>query len=140
MTRIEKETTLAMITTIHVILQQLIKRDLDDPEITEAISRIKANSKADNRVKNSLINLLCYTPEYSTPADYAEVSGWGKENLVPEDHEKMPLFTEGFLYLMLGKDQARSLLYRIKSLCRALGYDMDDLQREGLKEDTDDQT
>jgi hypothetical protein len=37
--------------------------------------------------------------------------------------EDMPFFTEGFLYPLIGKEDARSLIARMHTLLEAMGYD-----------------
>jgi len=48
--------------------------------------------------------------------------------------EKAPFVSETFLYPLLGKDDARTLLYKLREVMRVAGVDMDDLEREVVAE------
>lgn len=66
--------------------------------------------------QDALRELLHYRPE-GAPKDVAADMKESGTNEVP------PFFTEAFLYPLLGKDAARSVLARIRALKDALGYD-----------------
>lgn len=51
-----------------------------------------------------------------------------------ENAEKMPFFSETFLYPLLGKDDARSVLARISNLLRAAGLDPGALRNQAWLE------
>ena len=57
---------------------------------------------------------------------HAEVA-WGLEAYDPED-EKAPFFTEAYLYNLLGKGDARTVLATVRQVGRALGMEERDLQ------------
>ncbi len=52
---------------------------------------------------------------------------WGPEGYEPED-EEAPFFTEAFLYNLLGKEEARTVLSLVRQVGRALGMDDRDLR------------
>jgi hypothetical protein len=48
--------------------------------------------------------------------------GWNA-GMYSDGDEKAPFFTEGFLYNLLGKDEARSVLGIMRRLCKLAGVD-----------------
>lgn len=62
-----------------------------------------------------------YTGSRASPKQKAE---WLAE--LRED-AKRPFISEAYLYNLLGKEDARSLLARFRTLCLACGVDMDEL-------------
>lgn len=69
------------------------------------------------KVKDALRDLFTWTPE-SKPKQFSPraQSGYRKGD------EDAPFFSESFLYVLLGKEDARSLLGRMRQLCEALGF------------------
>lgn len=79
-------------------------------------------------LKDALIHLLRWIPELTKPSDFICVTG------LPEDFAKQsdgaPFFNESFLYVMMGKDDARTLLAKLWIVCEAAGFDMFELECE----------
>lgn len=61
-------------------------------------------------VANVIVNMLLYTPEFYPDAENAEL-------------QDAPFFSEAYLYQLMGKEDARTILSFISDLCRAIGYD-----------------
>ncbi len=80
----------------------------------------------DYLLKEAIKELLGWTPESSKPSDFADFRGWPEE--MPENG--IPFISESFLYPVLGKDDARSFLLRVRRVIEAIGYDMFTLEVE----------
>ena len=79
-------------------------------------------------LKDELMYLLTLEPDDPPPE-----SVFNSENeYYSEGDEKAPIFTEAFLYTLLGKETARSILYGIHAIVRACGMDRDALYEEAL--------
>lgn len=75
-----------------------------------------------DELREALISLIEWIPEFSEPTDFTEISGYPKEMI---DRGEMPFLSESFLYIVLGKDDARSLLARVRRVIKAAGYSDD---------------
>ena len=62
-------------------------------------------------------DMLLFVPEGGFPMEEG-VYGESREELADA-----PFFSEAYLYALMGKDQARTVLSFIGALCRALGYE-----------------
>lgn len=82
----------------------------------------------EDELRESLKNLLAWIPEMSKPSDYAELTGWEIEDA--KDGDGSPFVSEAFLYIVLGKDDARTFLSRVGKVIEAAGYDMFELESE----------
>jgi hypothetical protein len=69
---------------------------------------------ADNRSLEAFKSLITWEPETLPPYDSTE-----EEPI----EERVPFLSETFLYAVLGKDDARSFLLRLRRLAKLLGYD-----------------
>lgn len=77
--------------------------------------------------------LLAWVPELNFPSDFATQRGYDPAE-VKRDSDGASFLSETFLYLVLGKDDARTLLHsRLPALARATGFDLDDLEREAAR-------
>lgn len=95
-------------------------RRIDDHRIDLAL-RLIADATGSGvgdpqKVKDALRDLFTWTPE-SKPKQFSNRAGTGYR----KGDEDAPFFTESFLYVLLGKEDARSLLGRMRVLCEALG-------------------
>jgi hypothetical protein len=75
-------------------------------------------------VRARLTELVNFKPEC---AEYAPVKGMGIQK---REMQQVPFFCETFLYGLLGKEDARTLLGRLRRLCDALGVDIEHLYKE----------
>lgn len=95
-------------------------RRIEDHRITLAL-RLLADATESGvgdpqRIRDALRDLYTWTPE-SKPKQFSNRAGTGYR----KGDEDAPFFTESFLYVLLGKEDARSLLGRMRVLCEALG-------------------
>ncbi|GIK38157.1 MAG: hypothetical protein BroJett011_19900 [Chloroflexota bacterium] len=84
-------------------------------------------------LKQALKDLIGWSPEVLKPSDFLGVTGYPVEDITQEDDEANFL-SEAFLYVALGKEDARSLLFRVRRVCEAAGFKMYDLEREIAQE------
>lgn len=75
--------------------------------------------------KESMKQLLEWIPE-GVPLEKISrinypVSIWGK--VFFEGNDKQPFFSEAYLYNLLGKEDARTLLALMRKLCKSLGIE-----------------
>jgi hypothetical protein len=81
-------------------------------------------------LRKELRDLLRLRPEPDAPPE----SVFNKENpYYSEGDEKAPIFSEAFLYTLLGKETARSILYRLNAIIEACGINIDQLHREATE-------
>ena len=78
-----------------------------------------------NITKEVMKKLLEWTPE-SVPLEEISrvnypVKVWGK--VFGKEDEKQPFFSEAYLYNLLGKEDARTLLALMSQLCKSLGIE-----------------
>lgn len=57
-----------------------------------------------------------------------------KNEFYSEGDENAPFFSEAFLYVLLGKDDARTVLYNIEAVVRACGMDPHKLREEARRD------
>ena len=58
------------------------------------------------------------------PLHFTKLEGYAKGD------ERAPFFSEAFLYVLIGKQDARTVLVYIHNLIKAAGFDPDELERE----------
>jgi hypothetical protein len=87
-------------------------------EVALAASRARVEA-----LHKAMIALASWVPEQSRPTDYAKAFGWP----VDEQDNGAPFLSETFLYPMLGKDDARTLLYYWRQLAKASGVPWDEV-------------
>ena len=75
------------------------------------------------KIKNALIRLLQLHTE-SIPF----ATNRRQNPMYEKGDEAAPFFTETFLYNLVGKDDARTILHAVDQLGEALGYDVDGLR------------
>lgn len=83
------------------------------------------------QVEEALRRLVCFKPDV-TPAQFMIAAAhphYGADDFKRKDvkaellsDREQEFFTEAYLYNLLGKEDARSLLGRMSALCQALGY------------------
>lgn len=77
--------------------------------------------------KRMLVDLYTFVPEGRFPLKVSPYSG---EPVDPEDYEDCPFFSEHYLYDLMGKNDARTILGLIRQVANAAGVDRYDLQRD----------
>jgi hypothetical protein len=78
-------------------------------------------------LRQELRDLLRLRPEPDAPLGAA----FNRQNpYYSEGCEKAPIFSEVFLYTLLGKETARSILYRLNAVIEACGINIDQLHQE----------
>jgi hypothetical protein len=95
------------------------------PELEITCSRCKSTLHHEchpETLEEAAIDLFMWRPESGFPKKL-KGNGDGSEN-----DETVPFLTESFLYPLLGKDDARSLMARVHSLFRALGVEPRDFE------------
>lgn len=82
-------------------------------------------------LKLALKRIINFHPEM-TPAQFTSKAANPYNLLNNETREdaKAPFISESYLYNLLGKEDARTLLARVHQLCIVLGVDMDTLYEE----------
>jgi hypothetical protein len=78
-------------------------------------------------MKQRLVELYTYVPEIPFPR---EKSIWHGEEVDPSSYEDCPFFTEHYLYDLMGKEDARSILGHLRRVVEASGVDDMELRRE----------
>jgi len=87
-------------------------------------------------IEAALREVLNFNPEV-TPAQFyipsanplygaADARKKSVKDSLAED-ARAPFATESYLYNLFGKDDARTLLAHLRTLCRALGFELEDL-------------
>jgi len=98
----------------------------EDLEITCKRCGQVVRHKCNHTLHDELIDLLRLTPEDPPPE-----SVFCKENPdYSEGDEKAPIFSEAFLYTLLGKETARIILSHIEGIAEAAGFDLRQLYCE----------
>lgn len=87
--------------------------------IVEAL--VTAVSPDGEQVKDALSRLLAWKPEDAP----RPLKGYG---ITAAEMRAVPFMCETYLYGLLGKEDARSLLSRVRNVCKAVGLDMNELQ------------
>ena len=74
------------------------------------------------KLQKAIIDFLNHSPKFfPDPKTYKEL-GYAKGD------EKAPFFSEAYLYNLMGKDEARTLLGYMDKVCQAAGIDMDSIR------------
>lgn len=95
-------------------------RHVEDDRVNEALrllSLATGHGQGREEIGVALRHLLRWTPE-STPKQFSPRSGSGYS----KGDEKAPFFSESYLYVLLGKEDARTLLGMFSELCERLGF------------------
>lgn len=88
---------------------------------SEKISRIKDILMSDAApMEQALRRLWSFRPETT---HYVAIGMKANDGYYTEGDEKAPFFSETFLYSLLGKDDARTLLGRLREVSEAAGFD-----------------
>ena len=79
-----------------------------------------------NKIKaqKAIKKLLAYTPGHLPEG----VNFYGVDEEELKEDEQAPFFSEAYLYNLVGKDEARTLLYCLSEICKYLDIDMRDIQ------------
>jgi hypothetical protein len=82
-------------------------------------------------IKQSFVKLLKYTPGYlpACPKGHI-VNAYHESKKMLEDDSQAPFFSEAYLYTLMGKEEARSVLGLIRNLADACGVDLIKLEEE----------
>lgn len=98
---------------------------LTTPQLDQLVAGLSAVMTPDRaRVKELCADLVNFKPEYVP----RPLRGMGISH---KEMQSVPFFCETFLYGLLGKDDARSILGRLNRICEAAaGCDMRDLWKE----------
>jgi hypothetical protein len=108
-----------------------------DPEITESGDLVVVTHHirpSDSQVREELIQLFLWTPEDRATIKrvmQANDTAWGGGWYTAGD-EDAPFFSEAGLYALIGKEDARSVLARLHTLVRAMGFDPASIEHEAL--------
>ena len=73
------------------------------------------------KIREAVIELMSWTPHWGMPA--AVIKEGKKSGMYSKGDEEMPFISEAFLYTLLGKDDARTLMAMINHLLRLVGFD-----------------
>lgn len=93
-----------------------------EEKIEEKLSELRALLAPNaEQIADVLSRLMTWTPEDGASVLRATVKVHGYP--YDPDDAKQPFFSEAFLYPLLGKEDARTLLGRLGALCDALGFD-----------------
>ncbi len=97
--------------------------------LIEALHAAFQPNRAD--VIGALRRLVCFHPE-DTPVQFTNKAAhpYKLHNEEIREDAKAPFISESYLYNLLGKEDARTLLSRVHQLCLVLGVDMDTLYKE----------
>jgi len=87
-------------------------------ELVQRVERLEAQASGVDveRARTALARLYEWHAEFHVPEIFSD----GNEMYTPGD-EDAPFFSEAYLYTLLGKEDARSLLSRMRELAQALG-------------------
>lgn len=99
------------------------QRDLERTLPTTVVVKHVEYVPEPDDLRATLKKLLALKLE-GVPEHFRKLSGYTKGD------EEAPFFNEGFLYPLLGKDNARTVLARIKDLIRVAGFDPWELEQE----------
>lgn len=91
-----------------------LTREADEAVAAAIAQRIQA---AHVGVEEALKSLVNYEPEAKPLLSAKAIEYYG------EPEEGCPLFTESYLYPLLGKEDARTVLAMLGSVARAIGYE-----------------
>lgn len=78
-------------------------------------------------VRATAIRLFKWRPEIGFPEALKKKNPWADERL---DDEDIPFLSEAYLYALLGKEDARTLMAMINNLMRAVGLEPYDIEKE----------
>lgn len=92
-------------------------------EIREADAALKAAliqrlAAGETDIHKTLVAMAKYVPEDGFPSDMTPIYGDEHDEL-----DKAPFFSETYLYNLIGKEDARTVLAYISQIARGLGYD-----------------
>ena len=73
-------------------------------------------------VLDALFDMICFVPE-SAPAQFNVLA---HETFAAKDDSSQPFFTEAYLYPLLGKEDARTLLALMRNVFESLGFSPED--------------
>lgn len=94
-----------------------------DTELLRSLKeRLGLSNDTDGALRQALTKLAMV--KLDMPEHFTENYGYE-----PGD-EDSPFMTEAFLYVLLGKEDARTVLALFHHVCDAAGYDMRDLMRD----------
>jgi hypothetical protein len=88
---------------------------------TEKLRWPESKKKKDEELRQSFDRLVDFHPE----VDSLDHSADGFQ----EGDEKAPFFSESYLYNLVGKEDARSILVRIRRLALAVGYSQEEVSK-----------
>lgn len=89
----------------------------------DALVNAMAEAFGPKELKGRLQELVNWMPE----DEHAPLLHSG---ITKAEMKKVPFFSETYLYGLLGKEDARTLLARMRRVCEAAGFDMESLYRE----------
>ena len=79
--------------------------------------------------KESIKELLEWIPEGVPLEEISKINYppkvWGNDRMFIKGDDKCPFFSEAYLYNLLGKQDARTLLALMRQLCKSLGIEND---------------
>ena len=70
----------------------------------------------------------CTPPQFKDPNVFPYGPKYFNKEEAAED-ARAPFFTEAYLYTLLGKEDARTLLYLFDEVCKAAGFDADESEK-----------
>jgi hypothetical protein len=102
-------------------------------DLTITCSRCKA--VLDHRCNTDLRNIFIRLLRFET--DDVPISGFKKSDYYSNGDENSPFFSEAYLYSLIGKEDARTVLAMLHRLMVACGFDRTDLEKAAFpKEET----
>lgn len=85
----------------------------------------------DEKLKGALMRFLSFRLDGGLPE--AAISDGKKTGMYSEGDERTSFMSEAFLYNLLGKEDARTVLALFNNVCRAVGFDPHALAQEAWK-------
>ena len=79
------------------------------------------------KIKQEFLKLLNWTPEYKGILKPISKIIWGK-NVYEKTDEDCPFISEAYLYNLIGKQDARTLLALLRNIIEAIGFDRFELE------------
>lgn len=72
-------------------------------------------------IREAFLDLLTFTPHYTPESEYYDVE------------DRVPFFTETYLYALVGKDDARTILAYLRSLMEACDFERRELEEQVVR-------
>jgi hypothetical protein len=105
------------------------------PDLTITCNRCKnkVTHVCDTGLKNAVIELLTFTPNFGMPDFLKKESK--RAGFYDSTDDEVPVICESFLYPLLGKDDARTFMGRLNHVLRIVGMDPDSAEIDRAVDD-----